>query len=237
MKVVKENLLSTATLSNVNTSVNYPVDNLAHFFLEKRYQVSGSLTDTITAEWDSAQSIDCLFVGFHTLTSYTARFYDYEDSLLETLVVSSPEDIDFQEFTQIDDVWTMEIDVVFSAAPAYIGGICCNLIDDLGEFESNYPLDGDDTSDFVESSYGQTLQTPRADLKEFVFNFYNYTLQEKDAFMAVYDEIKKGKPVFFAIFNQGIDDISPLYGKFTRRPSVEKNGRRFDIEIRIKEAG
>jgi hypothetical protein len=236
MKFLFENLIEDATLSSLNESLNYPPDNLDHIFLEKRYQPLASLTDTITGEWDEDVTISEWFVGFHTLSSYTLRLYDYDAIELYSFSVSSPNDIDFVEFDAVEDVRYFEMDVVFSASPAYIGGLGSGVCLELTDFETNYSLPIDDTSDFEESAYGQTLQSPRGTLDEFDFEFNDKTLAVKSAFITAYKALRKGKPIYVAFFNEDTRDIAPLYAKFTRAPETEKNHRRFDIRIRIKEA-
>jgi len=65
MKILFTNLLDTATLSAGGTSVNYPLANLKHPFLKKKFQqtvaISGgsiSDADALTLTWTTDQVID-----------------------------------------------------------------------------------------------------------------------------------------------------------------------------------
>ena len=60
MKILFDNILEDSTLSATNESLNYPVANLGHPFLEKRFQ-STTTTSTITADWTTDQCISCFF--------------------------------------------------------------------------------------------------------------------------------------------------------------------------------
>lgn len=236
MKILFENIFETATLTNTYASANYPVSNLVHVFLEKRYQPLSSLTDTITATWDTNQTADCIFLGFHTMASYTINFKNSADSILLTLTSSNPETTVRRIFSELTTIRKIEILPVFSGTPAYIGGIGCDNCYNMPDFDTNYPLDIDDTTTFIESDYGQTLQTSRRTLKQYSFSFKNVELETKDEIIEKYNLVKKGKPFFISVFDQGINDILPIYAKFIDEPRVVKNYRRFDISIKLKEA-
>lgn len=237
MRILFDNAFERATISSLYPSNNYPPENLIHPFLEKRYQPYLQTSDTLTFEFDSNEVFDCLFFGYHTMTAYEARFYDGSDVLLLTLSISSPPDIEYRQFSRLTTVRRVEIDVTFPATGSpYIGGIGGGEGFFVPYFLSDYDLPVKDTSAFVESSGGQTLQIKRTTLDEFEFTVPDQTLEYKNGFMAGYRQAGKGKPLFLAPFSEGVSNIAPLYGKFTDTPDVRKSGRRFSLEFKIREA-
>jgi hypothetical protein len=237
MRILFYNELETATITSLEESTNYPAENLIHPFLEKRYQPYLETTDTLTFTFTANRSINCLFLGYHTLTSYTARFYDGTDTLLLTVTNAAPSDVEYRSFAALTTVRKIEIDVAFPGTGSpYIGGIGAGLGFDLPYFLSGYDLPVKDNSGYSESTGGQTLQVKRAILKEYEFTVPDQALAIKDAFMAGFYAAGKGKALFVAVFNAGVTMIRPLYCKFLDNPKIKKNGRMYDISFELREA-
>lgn len=97
MKILVTNLLDTATLTAGGTSVNYPLANLNHPFLKKKFQqtvaISGgsmSDADALTLAWTTDQIIDMIAVGYTNAETLTLKLYDSADTLLDTQVFTAP---------------------------------------------------------------------------------------------------------------------------------------------------
>ena len=97
MKILFTNLLDTATLTAGGSSVNYPLANLQHPFLKRKFQqlvaLSGGVmsdADALTLTWTTDQTIDFIAAGYTNATTLTLKLYDSADTLLDTQVFTSP---------------------------------------------------------------------------------------------------------------------------------------------------
>jgi len=97
MKILFTNLLDTATLSAGGTSVNYPLANLKHPFLKKKFQqtvaISGgsiSDADALTLTWTTDQVIDFVAVGFTNAKTLTLKLYNSANTLISSQVFTYP---------------------------------------------------------------------------------------------------------------------------------------------------
>jgi len=80
MKILFENLLSQAILSATDTNTNYPIANLYHPFLRRRWQ-SNSNTDTITIDATGAVLINSIYLGAGNVVKVNATpVADYENN-------------------------------------------------------------------------------------------------------------------------------------------------------------
>ena len=82
MKILFNDLIHDATISSLNGSESYSVQNLASRYLRKRYQATGN-SDTITLTYASDVTIDSLFWGYTNLTTMLVKFYNSDDELIE----------------------------------------------------------------------------------------------------------------------------------------------------------
>jgi len=236
MKILFENYFDSATLSSVNASLNYPIENLQDSFLHTRYQSSIDV-DTITAYFAEDVSISDFFWGFTNATKLILRLYDYENVLLFSITINNPDPaIDGIEFDTIDDVDHAELYIEGLAVGTYLGGIgiglCYIMLDPLSAWEEpDY-----DNSDFDESSGGQTLQNYVRPLRGYSLSFTDIPREITDEIMTLYRSVGIGKPLWVDITELAHDFVSPIYGKIMSAISPRRNGRRYDFDITIKEA-
>jgi len=234
MRILFNNIFENASFLATNESLNYPVVNLAHPFLRKRFQ-STSTSSEVTASFTSDQIMSCLFYGFHNFSSMTVVFKNSGGSTLLTLNITSPDDIGVEYFTTLTTVRSV-VFTVTGAIGFYLGGVgggaCYSMPDPLAPYS---PGDADN-SDFVETPDGQTLQNFVTPLLEYEFGF-------RDQSGAVYKEIKTnyrsvggGKPLFIDLYEENRDKEPPIYGKITAVPGFTYQPRRYNFTLKIREA-
>ena len=236
MKILWQGLMENATLSSLNASLNYPVNNLQNPFLHEKTQSSIDV-DTITALFEQESSISDFFWGYTNATQLVLRLYNYEDELLHTEIINNPaQDWGAVEFDTVDDVYYAEVDVVGDSIGTYIGGMDWGIgyimPDPLSEWDET-PVDN---TDYSESPSGQSLQNYIRPLRREPRAFMDVTHEIKEEIMALYYETGKGKCLWFDFTELAHDYKKPLYGKIIEEINPVKNGRRWDFTINIMEA-
>lgn len=87
MKILFKDIIHQATITSINGSESYSVQNLASRYLRKRYQATGT-ADTITLAYDEDVTIDSLFWGYTNIETMLVKFYDDMDNLVELVYFS-----------------------------------------------------------------------------------------------------------------------------------------------------
>lgn len=234
MRILFKNLFEEATVLATNESLNYPVTNLIHPFLRKRFQ-STTTTSLITATFTEDQTMDCFFYGFHNLTGLTAVYKDSGGGTLYTLVVSDIQDIGIEYFTALTTVRSVEITVTGASGfrlGGIAGGVCFQMPDPLAAYDPG----AQDNSDASESPDGQTLQNFVRPLREFDFGFRDQT---GDLYKAVRDEyfaVGIGKPLFMDLYEENRDKEEPIYAKLIDPLNFPYQARRHSFTIKAREA-
>jgi hypothetical protein len=234
VRILFNNVFENASLVATNESLNYPVENLVHPFLRKRFQSTNS-TSLITATFTEDQIMDCFFYGWHNMTSVVVVFKDSGAGTLLTLNITSPEDVGAEIFTQLITVRSVEI-TASGASGFYLGGIgsgaCYQMPDPLANYDPGFT----DNSNFVESPDGQTLQTYIEPLDDFNFGFRDETLTIRSEVMAKYKAVGKGKPIYFNFYEDNREKEPPLYGKIINPLRSPYSPRRYNFTLEIREA-
>lgn len=234
MRILFSNVFENASFLATNESFNYPVTNLAHPFLRKRFQ-STSTSSVVTASFTSDQVMSCLFYGFHNFTSMTVVFKNSGGSTLLTLNITSPDDIGVEYFTALTTVRS----VVFTITGTngfYLGGVgggaCYSMPDPLAAYS---PGDNDN-SDFVETPDGQTLQNYITPLLEYEFGFRDQTGDIYKEVKERYRSVGVGKPLFIDLYEDNRAKDTPLYGKLMAAPGFAYQPRRYSFTLKMREA-
>ena len=232
MRILFNNVFEDASFSATNESLNYPVPNLAHPFLRKRFQ-SSSTTSLITALFTEDQSMSCFFYGYHTLTTIVVVFKNSGGGTLLTLNITSPEDIGVEWFSTLTTVRSVDITIT-GASGVFLGGVGSGLCYQMPDPLANYDPGNADNSDFIESPHGQTLQTYIEPLRELEFGFRE--LELKGEIDSRYKSVGVGKPLFFDLYEDNRDKEPPIYGKIVRSLNFPYSPRRYNFKLQIREA-
>ncbi len=234
MRVLFDNLVVPATLTTDEPNESYPVTNLAHPFLRRKYQsVASPAIITVTFAGDS--TVDCLFYGWHNLTSLIMRLYNSGDALLDTITVASPESgVGSEFFTAVPAVAYAEVEI--AGTVPYLGGLGIGEYYELPRPIGDFSEGLDDRGVVVASTSGQAQQLYVEPLKT-----RNYTLQEmtratRAEVAALMLTAGIGRPLWLDAFYLDHDYESPMYCRIVREWVTTKNGRRYDARsIEFKE--
>lgn len=261
MKILFDNVLIDATITADNASANYPVSNLVHPFLHKRYQKVNTTYDTITITLSAATTMNCFFVSYSNANKIVVRFYNASSTLLRTETFSGVnneryttggdlrvltdgdiriaqeaygEDSDAVHFDSID-VKTIEIDV-YGDSSAYVGGIAAGEAEDFGDPMSPWEEPYIDNSIVADSLYGQTLQQQIEPLRAYTWMIRDLTRSETNDIRDIYYQYGYGARLWIDPFEDDHDFMRPFYGRLNAAPRITKNGRRYDVELQFREA-
>ena len=237
MRILFENKaeLSSTIVTGTNESLNYPATNLIYPILSKRFQ-STTTTSIISVVFDVERVLNCFFYGHHNITSLNFKMKNALNVTLFNLTLPTIEDIGVLYFDDIIyNVKLVEITIT-GPDPVYLGGVGVGEYyktpDILADFEE--PLV--DNSTVISSSFGQTVRN-----KVPTYRQRNY--QIRDLVKSVGQEIKEnyktigiGKNVYIDLFSGNRSFDPPMFGEFTDPVVLTKNGRRYRVNIDLKES-
>ena len=86
MKVLFDNRLKESTITGLYQNDNFPVENLDHMFLYKKYK-STTYVDTITITFDDVETINSIFYGYSNVATMEVKLYNSSNTLLATKTV------------------------------------------------------------------------------------------------------------------------------------------------------
>jgi hypothetical protein len=229
-----DNLVDSATLTSLNASLNYPVTNLQDPVLRKRYQ-SSTDSDTITITFDAVSSVQDFWYAWTNADSMELRLYDSGNVLLNTIVVSNPQDIDAHHLTSAVSAAYAELDV-YGYGGVYVGGIGIGLGVDFPDPNNKWTEDYQDNSSVSQSTAGQSLQDYVEPLQVDAWVFRDIPRDEMNVYKELYKELGIGKPIWIDPFENDHSFREPIYASITQPFRAKKNGRVYNFNLNIKEA-
>lgn len=236
MKILFNNVLLDATLSANNASPNYPVDNLIHRFLKKRYQHTAASFDTVTVTLDTSTDIDYFFAGYSNAPQIVVRLYDSTPTLLKTDTITNiGEGSKSINYGQTYSVKTIEIDV-YGGSGGYLGGIGAGEVEEFKDPLSPWEEPYQDNTKINSSDEGQTTRNKRRPLKLYSWSFRELTRIEANEKKDLYEDYSIGAIVWVDPFEDGGDYMQPIYAIIENPPLESKNGRRYDQQWSFREA-
>lgn len=237
MRFLLDDLMRDATLSTDKPNGNYPVVNLQHSFLQKRYQADDT-TATVTVTFDAASSVDCFFYAFHNCTAIVVRLYSAGPVLEKTVTINSPESGAGSEYFTVEPgLIKAEIDITAAGVPVYIGGVGLGLREEtprpLADFEENTI----DQSVITVSPTGQALQLRVEPRAAEIFRVSWATRVERDAAVAAFNAVGVGAPIWVDVFYGDHTFRKPFYGRLVQTVDTRKIGADgYDFALSLEEA-
>lgn len=234
MKVLFRNVFENASFSATNESLNYPVSNLIHPFLRKRFQSSG-ISSIITASFEDDQIMDCFFYGWNNLESLDVVFKNSVDAILLSVNITEPEDVGSFYFSKLTSVRSVEI-TVNGLIGVFLGGVGAGLCYAMPNPLASYDPGSTDNSSSIESPYGQTLQSYIKPLRELEYGFRDQTLEIRKEVESLYRSVGIGKPIYFDLYEEDREKEPQIYGKIVNALRFPYSPRRHNFTIKIREA-
>ena len=235
MRILTENLISeSTTLIMTNPDADFPVEQLYSNMLEEIVQAATS-SSTITASFDSDQTLNCLFFGYHNITSITVNFRNISDSIIDTYTLDYPAQmVRYYLTSQITGVRKIEI-IITSGAIVFLGNFSCGIYTQLYNVRQPININYKITSEFEQTNGGQSLNRTGIRLANFDINLGKNTDEEHDTFFEAFDKVMIGK-TFWLDRNEDIATRLPKFGIFDAEPSTNENNQFIDIATSFLEA-
>jgi len=222
MKIAYDNLLKTATtLTSANEDSNYPVERLYHAWKKNKYMATVT-TDTITAEWTTAQTVSSVLFAYHNLTAMNVKLYDDGDVELKDydMTITSGHDTVGEYFTAVEDVYkavfTLTAPVAIYTGVLFIG----DSIQAYKTAGQDLPLSSTDVPTFSSDSQvaGKSGSITRAGNIEIPL----LTATERKAIEAAFYECGLITPLFLDLWEDSHASFEPVYCVFDGMFDVQK---------------
>ena len=236
MKLLLENKLLESTITGINTSNNYPAENLIHPWLKKRTQTSMD-TDTLTFTLDSQpQSFSDLWFGFTNADSITVEFKNNIGTVIHTITNSSLTDwIYHYSFAEISGIYT--IDVTYSGDPdCYLGGVGAGIAEELPDALNNFRERRINKTDLTDSPDNQLSRNYKKSTWFKEWRFKNLSRETLNEYVEFFEDIGINFPIWVDFFDLNHDYEKPGYGALSKPVTWRKDGKVFDFSFSMKEA-
>jgi hypothetical protein len=234
MRILTDNIIANNTsISMTNRDPDYDIDNLYSNMLEEIVQSTGS-TSTITVNYDSDQTVDSIFFGYHNLNSLVVNFRDVGDSLIDTYTFNFPEQMVRQYIsTALTGIRKIEI-IITAGTIVFLGNFSCGSYTQLYKVQTPINIDYNITGKFEQTHGGQFLNRLGRRLGNMDINLRKNTDEQHDAFFDAFDEVMLGK-TFWLDRNEDLSTRQPMFGAFTQQPSTSENNEFIDITTSFSE--
>lgn len=232
MRALFDNLLNDAVLTASGDSQNYPVTNIIHRFMKKRFQ---PLTNTslITAQLSQLRRVNCVFLAYHTASNVKIKLYNgvsLVHSEEKNPVDNGP--VHFYFNSVMADKITVEI---YSAGTLFVGTVWVGEYIQLPNFLSSYKRELIDNSAVSSTADSQTSSIYVKPLESFEFTFPECEVEMRNSIIFEYISTGIGNN-FFIHPTENSDLLPPCYVSFQSPPTEQKTGRTFQITINVKES-
>ena len=214
MRFLYDNLIKYGEISATNSDTSFPISNVTHKFLMKKFQtLTGFTTSEITITLNDVSDINCIALGFHNAQAATYELRNSSSTLLSSGSLNTTYSTDMTHFATVSNVKTIiiDIDAGSSATEAYIGGISVgkSLVFELINQNPPMSLPSNDKSNQTEGGQVTGKKTKRLRGYQVPFDVisnsqYNEIQEHFNLNGSVY-------PVYLDIFEESHDFIQPLY--------------------------
>lgn len=247
MRILFNDILADCVVSATNTDSNFPVANLSHPFMRRRWQ-SLSNTDTITIEPTTFTSISGIYLGYtnaekilltvygYNQVGYNGDVLGYDGDELAFNDQSSGIEYDMSSGVFHQDLFFSVVTVEVTAPvgeKVYLGKIALGDDYRIDPPESFWEESFDDKSIVSVSDGGQVLQEFVEPLRRLKFSIPTMDRDETRAFQAQYVQCGVGRPIFI---DPETDNLPILYCRFSSSISTSKNKRQYRTQMEFTEA-
>jgi hypothetical protein len=261
MRILNTNLLDTATLSAGGTSVNYPLANLKHVFLKKKFQqiidypdvtysgtpitYTGEVvfdisdeTSALTLTWDTDQTIDTVMLGYTNAKQIELRLYDSASALLYSSQFTDDEL--GAVFAAVAGVRSAKVLMAADGDAAlmtvYLGGLGIGLSYVMPDPVNDWQHGLVDNSFGVQTLDGQVLGQYIEPLRSHVYNFMTNSFAIFNEVKAIVKAAGKYTPLWIAPFENSFATVKPLYATINGMESIAKNDNVYSFSLTFQEA-
>lgn len=210
MKLLYDNKLKAATITATNQNDSFPVSNVTHQFLEKRFQ-STTTSSVITILFTADQTISAIGLGFHNLSSgsYVLKNSGGSTLLSGSLAVAYETDITYFTATACRSI---ELTLT-SSSVMYVGGIIADnpIYFEYHNIDPRFDYLGQDSSSLTRS--GQALGYKTKRLNKYRAVLGHLTLAQKQSLYDMLDTVGNSDTFFADLYDEAHTEARPLFCK------------------------
>lgn len=214
MRIMTRNIVEeNSSISMTNVDNNHPVNNIYSNMLEE-YAASTTPNTLITISFASDMIANSIFFGYHNLTDVTIVFKNSIGATIGTVALTYPELNMKHYMDNLDTIRSIEVTIESGEASAFIGNFSCGVYTQLYSVGKPRRINYIDSTEFEQTTGGQSLYNIGTLLKSFDVNLNKNTEAQEISFMSAYMYVRKGKGFWLDRY----EDIvlrSPLYGIFS----------------------
>lgn len=227
MRIINDNVLHNGTYTASNESLNYPVSNLDHPFLSKRFQATASAS-TVVCVLESASTIDAIGHAYTNATSGTIVIYSGGPTTyttVETITMDLTYDPCLTYTTSAASSIT-KIEFILSTDDSflYLGGVSAGEYYEIDNAYADFSRNQIDNTTWEQTRSGQSLSNYRKPLRNIGLRF-KPPLANSNGLVDVYRALGIGYPFFIDFFYNQRDIMPPLYACFSSALEDAGNGR------------
>ena len=238
MKVLVTNYAKTSTITALDASVSYPAENVAHVFLDKIF-ISELITDTLTVDFGSDKSVNCVFIAGCNATSVDvviknaalAPVYTGTTAITADEIVIYPGTVTGRYLTITG--------TAVGSDYFKIKGVGVGVYVDLGtrSFQSDLPITNATT--MTTSPYGQMLANRAPTLRS---RSVSISVPRKESGFSLANSIRDtfkdiglGLPAYWDMNDVNSDEEPPIYGAITSPWSTSFDMNAYTVSFQIQE--
>jgi len=236
LKLLFDGLIGDSILSSSFPSPSYPVANLRHSFLKKRYQSSRDV-DAVLIEFAAISTVDCFFFGITNASEIQLDLYSDADALLHTEIIEYPESdrVDSVHFTAVAGVAYATVTLTGDSVGVYLGGC------DLGEAYTFpdpvaiWPEGWVDNTVTVKSPAGQASFDRVSPFRTYEWDFVNLSRALANELRGKYEAYGRGRPLFIDPFERNHTFMRPYWGTLQEPISTQKDENIYSVKLPTEE--
>jgi hypothetical protein len=221
-------------MSATASSINYPIENVTHRFMKKRFQSLLS-NSTITCIFNTVKEINCIFYGYHTLNSFNYTLYDSSNNVLLTGSDTQLLDIGVIYFNKVVNVKKIIISCT-AIDNLFIGVLWAGVYDQMNLPMNNLEVNIDDQTVVKSSPDFQFSQLYNESGLEFLITIPTLDNDQKNYLNNTYIQKGKGSPLFIDFYEDNRPYQEPKYVVFSDKINLVRKGIEFEATIKLKEA-
>lgn len=236
MKILFDNLLRNATISATNEDESYPVSRVTDRYLEYRFK-SITMTTVVTASWTTDQTVSCIALGYHNLSSGTYVLKNSGGTSVGSGSLEVDYDTDMTYFTAVSTVRSIELTLT-SASVLYVGGLGCGVPFSQDFHNQNPRIDFVNNDNLTFLNGGQSLGTKTKNRWVYNATLNDLTQSDLETFTNGLVLVGKNFPVYFDLFNgdhtlgRPIHGVLRIRGRFNR----DTTSGRYSIRVVCEES-
>jgi len=235
MRIMTRNIVEeNSSIVMTNPDVNHPVGNVYSNMLEE-YAASSIATSLITITFLSNKIANSIFFGYHNLTDVDIVFKNSIGGTIGTVNLTYPELNMKHYMDELDTIRSIEITIETGEAVAFLGNFACGVYTQLGNVVKPRRINYIDSTDFEQTTGGQSLYNLGTMLQSFDVGLTKNTDSQLVAFISAYMYVRKGKGFWLDRY----EDIllrSPLYGIFSSDFNTDEIDELTNINFTFTEA-